>query len=63
MARSRENLLYRPLLDDLPEIHHSNAMAQVSDGGQVMADEQECNSKLFLKFRQQIDQAGASARR
>jgi len=48
MARVLEHGVNRPLLDDLPEVHHRDPVGGVVDDGQVMGDEQVGEASLSL---------------
>ena len=49
-----EQLVAAGNFDDLAEIHHRDAIADVFDNAQVMGDEQEGQVELLLKLLQQI---------
>src|SRR5918911_69380 len=53
-------LVRRRLLDDLAEVHHRDAVADVRHGRQVMANEQVGNPELALQILQQRHDLGAN---
>src|SRR6202040_3291453 len=46
-------------LDDLAQIEHRNAMAEKSDGAQIVRDEQIRRAKFALQSDQEVDDLGA----
>src|SRR4051812_27935197 len=42
-------------LDDLPEIHHRHAVADMPDDREIVADEEKADAALFLQALQQVD--------
>ena len=60
MLRIFENGAARSYLDDLPEIHHRDAVADPLDDGHVVRDEQESDAELGLQLEQKIDDLGAN---
>ena len=54
MQRRRVELLGRALLDDLAEVHHRDALADVPHDAEIVRDEEEGDAELVL----QIHRAG-----
>src|SRR6266511_1955008 len=55
MPRRGEDLLPWRHLDDLAEIHDSNAVGHMLDNSQIVADEEQREAELPLQILQQID--------
>ena len=58
MARVGEQLGLVGDLDDAPEIHHGDAVADMGDDREIMRDEQIGEAVLALQVDQQIDHLG-----
>ena len=52
---SRKYLGRRPSLDDPPQIHHGDAVAEVFDYAEIMRDKEIGESKFALQFGQQVE--------
>jgi len=59
MRRVLVDLLARPDLDDLPEVHHGHAVRDVADDGQVVRDEEVREPEIALERLEQVDHLGA----
>ena len=55
MLRSVEDLLARTDLDDPPQIHHRDAVADMADHREIMRDEQIGEPELVLQVFEQVD--------
>ena len=55
MLRRREERRGRPHLDDLSQIHHGDAVADVLDQPQIVRDEQIGQRQPLLQIHQQVD--------
>ena len=55
MERRRQHAIHRPLLDNAPEIHHSDPVGHVPHQRQVMRDQDQRDPARRLQIRQQID--------
>ncbi len=54
MARVGIELLHLRHLDELPEVHHADTVADVLHDGQVVGDEQVCQTELPPQVEQQV---------
>ena len=55
MAGVREDVVDSPLLDELAEVHHHYAIAEVAHDTQVVADEQEGHTEALLQIAQEVE--------
>ena len=55
MARAREQLLNRRLLDDAPGVHHDHPLAQMADEREVVRDVDAGEAVLALEVREQVE--------
>src|SRR5205823_7950364 len=55
MLRLREQLLARRDLDELPEVHHGDPVAEVLDGREIVRDEQARELQVLLQVAQQVE--------
>jgi hypothetical protein len=55
MRRPRKQVLRLGQLHDLPEIHHGDAVADVSHDREIVGDEQIAEPELLLQVHQQIE--------
>ena len=55
MARVVVQLVGGRQLDDLPEVHHRDAVAHVTHDAEVMGDEDDRQPEVALKVAQQVD--------
>ena len=55
MLRLREQLLARRDLDELPEVHHGDSVAEVLDGREIVRDEQARELEVLLQVAQQVE--------
>src|SRR3712207_9569460 len=51
VLRRGKNAALRADLNDLPEVHHRDAVGHVLDDGEVMADEEKREAKFLLQDR------------
>ena len=58
MARSRVERRGRRGLDDAPDIHHGDAVADMAHHAEIMRDEQHRQPQPVLQVEQQIDDLG-----
>src|SRR6185437_5751139 len=55
VRRALEDVVSRPDLDDLSEIHHRDAVGDVTDEREVVGDEERCETEVALQRLEQID--------
>ena len=55
MQRIGAELLAVGDLDDLPQVHHGDPVADMGDGGQVVANEQITHPQILLQMLQQAN--------
>jgi hypothetical protein len=58
VGRADVHLVGVPLLDDLAEVHHGDAVAEVADDGQVVGNEQVRQPEPVLQVAQKVDDLG-----
>ena len=58
MLRRAEERVGLRQLDDLPDVHHGHAVADVLDDAQVVRDEQVGQAELRLQIQQQVQDLG-----
>ena len=49
------DLVRLPFLDDLPEVHHGDPIADVANDREIVSDEQVCQSQLVLELAEEVD--------
>src|SRR4051794_34093219 len=54
MKRRREEFLLLGELDDLPEIHDGDAVTDVLDDAEIVADEEEGEAELLLEVHEEV---------
>src|SRR5438552_18333151 len=55
MLRVREDVLDGPRLDDAPEVHHRDLVADVADDAEVVADEEVREVELALERLEEVE--------
>ncbi len=55
VARPLVDLMLRAVLDDLAQVHHRNAVAEVPDDPEVVGDEDEGNAEVAAQPVEQVD--------
>src|SRR5205823_11335623 len=58
MARIREDLAYRALLDELAAVHDADAVADAHDAAEVVADEQDRRAMAAAQLTNQVEHRG-----
>ena len=58
VLRRGEDLICRRNLDELPSVHHGNAVTHVSDGGEIVRDEQVGEAKPALEIHEEVQDLG-----
>jgi hypothetical protein len=54
VLRGLEELVSRRLLDDAPEVHHADFIAEVTHDGEVMGDEEVGQVEALLELSQEV---------
>ena len=54
-CRGQEDVVDSPLLDELAQVHHHHAIAQIAHDTQVVADEQEGHTESLLQIAQEVE--------
>ena len=58
VPRPREQLVAGRDLDDLPEVHDRDAVAQVANDAKVVGDQHQCEVELVLQLDEQVEDLG-----
>ena len=58
MSRTVIDLVLLPQLRHLPEVHHTDAIGDVTDHGEVVRDEDVCQAQFLLELLHEVDDLG-----
>ena len=58
VLRGAEDLLHRPLFDEVAVEHDEDAVGEVGDDAEVVGDEKDGHAKLFLEVAEEVEDLG-----